>query len=80
MKKLRDKMKILLSKVLYHMGDLISKFLRFNCFSFLYRPYNKIMLWSAQLDDKGEVWNIPTLSSEQMNELIKEVKKRKLHD
>ena len=81
-------MKILLSKLLYYIGDLISKFLFFDCLSFLYRPYNKIMLLSVRLDKDGKVWkhHPPKLSDKQMDELIEEVKKqkfakkRKLHE
>jgi hypothetical protein len=36
------------------------------------------MLWSVRLDEKGEVWKYPSLSTEQMDEIIKEVKKQKL--
>ena len=70
-------MKVLLSKILYYTGDLISKFLFFDCLSFLYRPYNKIMLLSARLDKDGKVWKYPQLSDKQMDELITEVKKQK---
>lgn len=71
-----------LSKVLYYTGDCVSKFLYFNCLSWLYPIYNKIMLLSCKLDKEGEVWkyNTPNLSDEQIDELVKIVKKRKLHD
>ena len=59
-------MKLLLSKLLYYIGDFISFFLRFNAFSFLYPLYAKIMLKSCDLDKHGKVWKI--------------VKKRKLRD
>lgn len=58
--------KIGLSKILYYIGDFISKFLRWSAFSFLYPVYRKIMLWSCDLDKDGAVW--------------KRVEKRKLHE
>ena len=71
-------MKVFLSKLLYYIGDLISKFLFFDCLSFLYRPYNKIMLLSVRLDKDAKVWERPPkLSDKQMDELIEEVKKQK---
>ena len=59
-------MKALLSRLLYHIGDFISFFLRFNALSFLYPLYRKIMLTSCDLDKDAKVW--------------KTVKKRKLHE
>ena len=59
-------MKIILSKVLYYVGDLVSRLLRFNCFSWLYPLYRKIMLLSCDLDRDNKVW--------------KKVNKRKLHE
>jgi hypothetical protein len=49
-------MRILLSKILYYFGDLVSWFLRFTCFSWLYPFYSKIMILSSKLDIDGEVW------------------------
>jgi hypothetical protein len=46
----------LASKMLYHVGDLVSWFLRFTCFSWLYPLYRKIMILSSELDKDGEVW------------------------
>ena len=73
---------IFLSKILYYCGDLVSRLLYFNCLSWLYPFYNKIMLLSSKLDKEGEVWkyHAPKLSDEQIKELIKEVKKGKLHE
>jgi len=48
--------KLVLSFFLYFIGNLISKLLYFNCFSFLYAIYNKIMLLSCELDTKGKIW------------------------
>jgi len=59
-------MRLILSKILYYIGDLISKFLYFDCFSWLYPLYRKIMILSFDLDKDGKIWKI--------------VKKRKLHE
>ena len=59
-------MKLILSKILYYIGDLISKFLYYDCFSWLYPLYSKIMILSSDLDKDGKTWKI--------------VKKRKLHE
>jgi hypothetical protein len=75
-------MKLILSKLLYYCGDLVSKFLYFNCLSWLYPFYNKIMLLSCKLDKEGKVWqyNTQKFSDKQMKNFFKEVKKRKLHE
>ena len=49
-------MKLILSKILYHVGDFISWFLRFTFFSWLYPFYSKIMILSSELDKDGKVW------------------------
>ena len=49
-------MRILLSKILYYVGDLVSKFLYFDFFSWLYPLYRKIMILSSELDKEGKVW------------------------
>ena len=59
-------MRLILSKILYYFGDLISKFLYYDCFSWLYPLYSKIMILSSDLDKDGKIWKI--------------VKKRKLHE
>lgn len=78
-------MRTLLSKFFYHIGNAISKLLYFNCFSWLYPIYNKLMLKSARLDREGYVWRYtnqiaPKLSEKQKKILLKELKKRKLHN
>ena len=49
-------MRILLSKILYYVGDMVSWFLGFTCFSWLYPFYSKIMILSSELDKDGKVW------------------------
>ena len=59
-------MRLILSKILYYIGDLVSKFLYFDYFSWLYPLYRKIMILSSDLDKDGKIWKI--------------AKKRKLHE
>ena len=49
-------MKIIGAYILYKFGDFVSFFLRFDCLAWLYKPYSKIMLYSAKLDTEGKVW------------------------
>lgn len=51
-------MKVILSKILYHIGDLISKLMNYDCFAWLYPLYNRIMGLSCDLDKHGKVWKI----------------------
>ena len=47
-------MKIFLSYILYVIGDTISR--TFICYSFGFKLYNKVMLWSVDLDKEGKIW------------------------
>lgn len=49
-------MRLILSKILYHIGDLISKLFYYNCFAWLYPLYNRIMGLSCNLDKDAKVW------------------------
>lgn len=49
-------MKQLLAWILYFLGDLISKLLVWDFFSFLYPVYNRLMLWSSDLDIEQKIW------------------------
>tara|TARA_E500000081_G_C5881163_1_gene239179 strand:- start:11 stop:226 length:216 start_codon:yes stop_codon:yes gene_type:complete len=49
-------MKSIASYILYKIGDFLSFFLRFNCLSCIYKPYSFIMLYSAELDVDGKIW------------------------
>ena len=45
-----------LSRILYHIGDIISlTMMRFGD-GYGWRIYNKIMLWSVDLDKNGKIW------------------------
>ncbi|NDG52777.1 MAG: hypothetical protein EBY39_07115 [Flavobacteriia bacterium] len=59
-------MKLILSKILFLFGDLISKLLNYDCFAWLYPLYSRIMGLSCDLDKNGRIWKI--------------IKKRKLHN
>jgi len=47
-------MKLLLSYILYFIGDIISRTLMFWGYGF--KIYNKVMLWSVDLDNQGKIW------------------------
>lgn len=51
-------MKTLLSRILFHIGDIYSRiFLRYDFMAqYLYKPYNRIMILSAELDTEYKVW------------------------
>lgn len=63
-------MRLILSKILYYVGDLISKLFYYNFFCrrarVLYPIYSKIMILSSDLDKDGRTW--------------KRIKKRKLNE
>ena len=51
---------VLFSKILYHIGDFISTLMYWRMFrllsGLLYPIYNKVMIWSMDLDKEGKVW------------------------
>ena len=49
-------MKLLLSRILYHIGDWISITIMRRGDGYGYPVYNKLMLWSVSLDTHGKVW------------------------
>jgi len=49
-------MKLLLSKFLYHIGDIISLTTMRLGDGYGWKVYNKIMLWSVDLDQNGKIW------------------------
>lgn len=49
-------MKLLLSKILYHIGDAISLTTMRLGDGFGYSIYRQIMLWSCSLDTEGKIW------------------------
>ena len=49
-------MKLLLSKILYHIGDIISLTTMRWGDGYGWKAYNKIMLWSVDLDQNGKIW------------------------
>ena len=53
-------MKLILSKILYHIGDLISKLIYYDCFTWLYPLYSRIMTLSCNLDKDEKIWKSKT--------------------
>ena len=54
-------MNLLFSHIFYYLGDFISKLLYYTPISklfarILYPMYNKLMLWSSELDKDGVIW------------------------
>lgn len=53
-------LKIISSKILYYIGDFISKLFYYKFFCklscILYPIYSKLMTWSMDLDEDGKVW------------------------
>jgi len=49
-------MRIVLSKILYYIGDIISRTTMVLGDGYGYKLYNKVMLWSVDLDTEGKVW------------------------
>jgi hypothetical protein len=51
--------KTMFSWILYMVGDIISKLLQYNCLSFLYPVYNRVMVISSELDTTNKIWTVP---------------------
>lgn len=49
-------MKLLLSKILYHIGDILSLTTMRWGDGYGWKVYNKVMLWSVDLDKNGKIW------------------------
>jgi len=50
-------MRLLLSKILFYIGDTISNLLYFEWMGIVLCPvYKKFMLWSSELDKDGVIW------------------------
>jgi hypothetical protein len=49
-------MKLILSKILYHIGDIISLTTMKYGKGFGYSVYSRVMLWSCNLDKNGKIW------------------------
>jgi hypothetical protein len=49
-------MKLLLSKILYTIGDIISRTTMVWGNGYGFNAYNKIMLMSVDLDNEGKIW------------------------
>ena len=49
-------MKLFFSKILYTIGDVISKTTMAWGYGFGYSFYRQVMLWSCNLDTEGKIW------------------------
>ena len=49
-------MRLLLSYFLYYLGDAISRTTMFIGNGYGFKIYNKVMLWSVDLDNEGKIW------------------------
>lgn len=49
--------RLILSVLFYGLGHLVSVFLYFDCFTFLYPVYKKLMILSSDLDKHGKIWD-----------------------
>jgi len=49
-------MRYILSYLLYIIGDIISRTIMLFGDGYGFKIYNKVMLWSVQLDKKGKIW------------------------
>ena len=52
-------MKLVLAYIMYVIGDVISWLLNWNCCSWLYPTYNKLMILSCDLDIHNKLWKKP---------------------
>jgi len=49
-------MRYILSYLLYIIGDIISRTTMFWGDGYGFKVYNKVMLWSVDLDKEGKIW------------------------
>ena len=49
-------MRLVLSYILYLIGDIISRTIMFWGDGYGFKIYNKVMLWSVDLDTNGKIW------------------------
>ena len=75
-------MKLILSKILYFIGDCISKLFCYRLFrylaEFLYPVYSWVMIMSSDLDKDGKIWKIlkERESNERANDRRDQLSKR----
>ena len=50
-------MKLMLAYIAYYLGHWISFPMHWFDWGWLYPAYNRLMIWSADLDDEGVIWN-----------------------
>jgi len=52
-------MRLIASYILYTIGDCLGALLMYDCMSWLYPAYRKIMLLSCDLDHEKKLWKEP---------------------
>jgi hypothetical protein len=62
-------MRLVLSYILYLIGDIISRTLMFWGYGF--KLYNKVMLWSVDLDNEGKIWKHVEPKKKRKNKNVK---------
>jgi len=70
-------MKYIFSYMLYVIGDIISLTIMRWGRGYGWSIYNKIMLWSADLDDKGKIWKFAKSTRKNKNGNSKRSRKSK---
>ena len=49
----------MLAYIAYYLGHWISFPMHWYDWGWLYPVYNRLMIWSAELDDEGVIWTFP---------------------
>jgi hypothetical protein len=62
-------MRLLLSYILYFIGDIIS--ITLMSYGFGFKIYNKLMLWSVDLDREGKIWKHVEPKKKRKNKNVK---------
>jgi hypothetical protein len=64
-------MRLALSYILYIIGDIISRTLMFWGDGYGFKIYNKVMLWSVDLDTQGKIWKHVKPQNKRKNKNVK---------
>jgi len=56
-------MKLMIAYIAYYLGHWISFPMYWFDWGWLYPAYNRLMIWSAELDDEGVIWSAPDRKS-----------------
>jgi len=64
-------MRLILSYFLYLIGDAISRTTMVIGNGYGFKIYNKVMLWSVDLDNKGKIWKHVKPKNKRKNKNVK---------